>query len=139
VAQPDWIMLIGAPVSLTYIGVSRGAAREERLSMLVRPVLRRLFGRAFPMAAGVAVLACAGCVYAPPGYYGYQSYQQPAPYPQPAYAPPAAAAPSAGAPASLPANCREYQKVVMIDGQSVNAWGTACQQPDGSWQPIQSN
>lgn len=106
--------------------------------MSVRPVLRRLFGRALLPAVGMAVLACAGCVYAPPGpYYSPYPYQPPA---QTYAAPPAAApAPTAAAPGSLPANCREYQKPVVIDGQTVNAWGTACQQPDGSWQPVQSN
>jgi surface antigen len=33
--------------------------------------------------------------------------------------------------------CREYRQTVVIDGQSQQAYGTACRQPDGSWQ-IQS-
>ena len=33
--------------------------------------------------------------------------------------------------------CREYQQTVTIGGKQENAYGTACRQPDGSWQ-IQS-
>lgn len=29
--------------------------------------------------------------------------------------------------------CREYQQTVTIGGQTTRAYGTACQQPDGSW------
>jgi len=32
--------------------------------------------------------------------------------------------------------CREYQQTVMIGGQQEQAYGTACQQPDGSWEVI---
>ncbi|MBO6678511.1 RT0821/Lpp0805 family surface protein [Parvibaculum sp.] len=31
-------------------------------------------------------------------------------------------------------NCREYTQTVYIDGRSEQAHGTACRQPDGSWQ-----
>jgi surface antigen len=34
------------------------------------------------------------------------------------------------------AYCREYQTTVMIDGREQKAFGTACQQPDGSWKVI---
>jgi hypothetical protein len=30
--------------------------------------------------------------------------------------------------------CREFQQTVMIGGRTEQAYGTACQQPDGSWQ-----
>lgn len=30
--------------------------------------------------------------------------------------------------------CREYQTTVTIGGQTQQAYGTACRQPDGSWQ-----
>ena len=30
--------------------------------------------------------------------------------------------------------CREYQQTVVIGGQEERAFGTACRQPDGSWQ-----
>lgn len=38
--------------------------------------------------------------------------------------------------ASSGAYCREYQHTVTINGQSQNAYGTACQQPDGSWKIV---
>jgi surface antigen len=65
--------------------------------------------------------------------------------PQGYYAAPVAAAPVTGngwyqpvaqaAPAQ--GSCmqtREYQTKVLVGGQSVDAYGTACLQPDGSWQ-----
>ena len=30
--------------------------------------------------------------------------------------------------------CREYQETVVVGGQTERAYGTACRQPDGSWQ-----
>ena len=32
--------------------------------------------------------------------------------------------------------CREYQTSVVIDGRTQSAYGTACRQPDGSWQVV---
>ncbi len=32
------------------------------------------------------------------------------------------------------AYCREFQQTITIDGKTERAYGTACQQPDGSWQ-----
>ncbi|MEP2870166.1 hypothetical protein [Parvibaculum sp.] len=32
--------------------------------------------------------------------------------------------------------CREYQTVVTIGGRAEQAYGTACRQPDGSWQIV---
>lgn len=32
--------------------------------------------------------------------------------------------------------CREYQTTVVIDGREQSAFGTACQQPDGSWKVV---
>ncbi len=32
--------------------------------------------------------------------------------------------------------CREYQQTISIDGQQHRASGTACRQPDGSWQAV---
>lgn len=32
--------------------------------------------------------------------------------------------------------CREYTTVVVIGGREQSAYGTACRQPDGSWEPI---
>jgi surface antigen len=36
------------------------------------------------------------------------------------------------------ATCREYQTTVNVDGKSEQGFGTACQQPDGSWKVIES-
>ena len=33
--------------------------------------------------------------------------------------------------------CREYQQTIYVDGKQQSAYGTACQQPDGSWQIVQ--
>jgi surface antigen len=41
----------------------------------------------------------------------------------------------AAAPAPEPASyCREYQQTVVVGGQRQSSYGTACMQPDGSWQ-----
>lgn len=34
--------------------------------------------------------------------------------------------------------CREYQTVVTIGGRAEQAYGTACRQPDGAWQTVNS-
>ncbi len=34
------------------------------------------------------------------------------------------------------AYCREYQTTVILDGKEQSAYGTACQQPDGSWKVV---
>lgn len=34
------------------------------------------------------------------------------------------------------AYCREFQSQVVVGGQTQNAYGTACQQPDGSWRIV---
>ncbi len=34
------------------------------------------------------------------------------------------------------AYCREYQTTVVVGGRSERAYGTACRQPDGSWQVV---
>ena len=34
------------------------------------------------------------------------------------------------------AYCREYQTTVVIGGEETSAYGTACQQPDGSWKVV---
>jgi surface antigen len=33
--------------------------------------------------------------------------------------------------------CREFQQTITINGQQQNGYGTACQQPDGSWKIVQ--
>ena len=32
--------------------------------------------------------------------------------------------------------CREYQQTILVDGRQEIGYGTACQQPDGSWEII---
>ena len=39
---------------------------------------------------------------------------------------------------SAGAYCREYQQDVWVNGELQRAYGTACQQPDGSWQIVGS-
>tara|TARA_R110001599_G_scaffold55753_20_gene154174 strand:+ start:5605 stop:6201 length:597 start_codon:yes stop_codon:yes gene_type:complete len=39
----------------------------------------------------------------------------------------------APAPAVTPAYCREYQDRILIGAEEVEAYGTACLQPDGAW------
>ena len=58
--------------------------------------------------------------YAPPPIY-----VEPAPTYAPTYAPPAPRG-----------NCREYQSTAMVNGAVVPTYGTACQQPDGTWRLI---
>ncbi len=33
--------------------------------------------------------------------------------------------------------CREYQQTITVGGETEQAYGTACRQPDGSWQIVQ--
>lgn len=33
--------------------------------------------------------------------------------------------------------CREYQQTVYVGGRQQSAYGTACQQPDGTWQIVE--
>lgn len=34
------------------------------------------------------------------------------------------------------AYCREFQQTIMVDGRTERAYGTACRQPDGTWQIV---
>jgi hypothetical protein len=94
-----------------------------------------------------------------PGYYA-PAYPYPyygSPYPPAYYAPPPAYAPPAyPAPAPAPGyyhpsadygppqdygpppdeNCRETRSPATINGQQQWVYGTACQQPDGSWRNV---
>jgi hypothetical protein len=67
------------------------------------------------MAVGGLMLSCSGCVV-----------HQPVPVAIPAPASEAAPAPAAQ-------NCREFQNTVIVGGVRQQAYGTTCQQPDGSW------
>ncbi len=35
------------------------------------------------------------------------------------------------------AYCREFQQTIVVGGQTQSGYGTACQQPDGSWKIVQ--
>jgi len=41
-----------------------------------------------------------------------------------------------GRSAQTNAYCREYQTTVIVGGREESAYGTACQQPDGSWKVV---
>ena len=80
--------------------------------------------------------------YAPPPRY----YQPPprviyAPPPTVVYADPPQViyAPPVVANNVQPSNqyCREYQSTTIVGGQQIASYGTACQQPDGSWRIVQ--
>lgn len=77
-----------------------------------------------------------------PGYYAPPVYAPPPVYVQPAYAQPVYQAPVQAVPTSdvYRANsgqyCREYQSTVRIAGHYENSYGTACQEPDGSWHVV---
>jgi len=69
----------------------------------------------------------------PPAYYYYPppAYYAPPPV---AYAPPP---PVAAAPVEPTGqHCREYQATSTIDGRPQQTYGTACQQPDGTWRIV---
>jgi hypothetical protein len=67
------------------------------------------------VAIGGLALACSGCVV-----------HQPVPVAMPAPA-------SEAAPDATAQNCREFQNTVIVGGVRQQAYGTTCQQPDGSW------
>jgi len=83
------------------------------------------------------------------GPIGYGPYYGPA-YAYPYYPPPGYAyGPDYGGsqyaygPGSAPPNqsgdqsyCREFQTTIVVDGRPEQAHGTACMQPDGTWQVV---
>jgi len=70
-----------------------------------------------------------------PGYY-YAPYPAYYTYPAPVYAAsPMVQQVSAQAPAPGP-YCREYNGTAVIEGVTRPTYGTACQQPDGSWKIV---
>ena len=85
---------------------------------------------------GVPVFVGPPVIYGPPAYYGPPVYYQPPVYysPPPANAPPADYSAQSGSSSS--AYCREYQSTARINGTAQRTHGTACQQPDGSWQIV---
>lgn len=86
--------------------------------------------------------------YYGPRYYGPRVvFVEPPPVvygapPLVVYVQPAPNAPLDATPASAPYRtsdgqyCREYQAQVMVNGAPQASYGTACQQPDGSWRVV---
>jgi hypothetical protein len=82
--------------------------------------------------------------YYPPGYYAPPPYYPPpSAYPPSGYAPPPNYAPTpppvadaAPPQAAAQGNCRKFQRTIELEGRSVIAYCTACQQPDGTWRII---
>lgn len=71
--------------------------------------------------------------------YDYQApptpvYQMP-PVSEPTYQPPVSTTPLPSTQATAP-YCREFTRRVVIGGVEQEAYGTACQQEDGSWKMI---
>ena len=75
-----------------------------------------------------------GPIYAPPPvYYAPPVYAAPPVY----YAPPAYSEPAPRyAPQLQRENCREYQSTGVVNGAVAQTYGTACQQPDGTWRIV---
>jgi hypothetical protein len=126
---------------------------------------RRSIIRGFAALAGaiVVAMALAGPALAWDGHhhgsrgffsfsFGFPSYYYaPYPYYAPAYgySPYYAYPPSYGyadqpmyqyqpapAQADQQSYCREFQSVIVVEGRQQQAFGTACLQPDGSWQIV---
>ena len=94
-------------------------------------------GYGFPLALGVLGGVALGAAIAGPHYY------EPYPYYAPVYvAPPVYVQPYPGpapvyvSPAPQP-YCRGYTSTIIVNGQYQQSYGTACLQPDGSWQVVQ--
>ena len=96
------------------------------------------------LVRGLAVVALAGAlagctVYQPA--YPQPAYSAPAPAyyaPPPVYytPPPATAVPPVAQDQAPGQTCREYQSTTTIDGRPQRTYGTACLQPDGTWQIV---
>lgn len=72
-------------------------------------------------------------VFGPPPVYGVPVVPAPV-YGGPIYGAPVYGVPVVPAPAYGGSYCREFQTQVKIDNKLQPAWGTACLQPDGTWQ-----
>ncbi len=122
-------------------------------SRLVRPVFSSILVAATMVAMAAAPAAAHGGsrvffgfnTFVPtPNYYPPPYYYPPAYY----YPPPAVYAPAPGYGSVQPQpatptyqdssgrTCREFQTTIQVDGQWQPSYGTACLQPDGSWQIV---
>jgi hypothetical protein len=85
----------------------------------------------YPPPRRVVYVAPPPVIYAPPRVV----YTQPPVVYAPA--PPVVQQTLPGGPlASNAPYCREYQATTVVNGRQVPTYGTACQQPDGSWQIV---
>jgi hypothetical protein len=76
--------------------------------------------------------------YAPPPrvvYVNPPPVYVPPPPPRVVYQAPPQALPGGPLVAAQP-QCREYQSTAVVNGRQVASYGTACLQPDGSWQIV---
>src|SRR5437660_819374 len=105
----------------------RGPASPRRSARSARSTRRR---RAGPPSARPA-LAGPRAYYSPPPPPVYY-------YPPPVYytPPPATAVPPVAQDQAPGQTCREYQSTTTIDGRPQRTYGTACLQPDGTWQIV---
>jgi hypothetical protein len=109
--------------------------KSSRTLLLAAVAGAALFGgvAASPAEARTFVSVGVGLpLFGPPPVY----YAPPPVY----YAPPPvvyAPAPTAYVPAPATQNCREYQTTIQVNGQPQQSYGTACQQPDGTWRIVQ--
>jgi len=104
--------------------LAAGAAAVLFSGLAAVPAEARTF---VSVGVGLPLFGPPPVVYAPPPVYY-------APPPV-VYAP--APAPAAYAPAPATQNCREYQTTIQVNGQPQQSYGTACQQPDGTWRIVQ--
>jgi hypothetical protein len=77
--------------------------------------------------------------YAPPPrvvYVNPPPVYVPPPPPRVVYQAPPQALPGGPLAAAQPQQCREYQSTAIVNGRQVASYGTACLQPDGSWQIV---
>ncbi len=108
--------------------LAAGAAAVLFGGLAANPAQARTF---VSVGVGLPLFGPPPVVYAPPPVYYAPPpvYYTPAPVPAPAaYAP---------APAAATQNCRQYQTTIQVNGQPQQSYGTACQQPDGTWRIVQ--
>jgi hypothetical protein len=148
-ARPTTLALGFALVFLTAIGTASPARADRGFGFRHHPFFlhgpfffpHRFFfgfpGVGFPVPYPAVTYYPPG-YYAPPPYYPPLSAYRPSGYaPPPNYAPaPPPVADAAPPQAAAQGNCREFQRAINVDGRSVMAYCTACQQPDGTWRII---
>ncbi len=110
--------------------LAAGAAAILLSSLAAAPAEARAF---VSVGFGLPLFAPPPVVYAPPPVV----YAPPPVVYASAPAPVAYAPAPASAPAPAAQNCREFQSTIQVNGQPQPSYGTACQQPDGTWRIVQ--